>query len=138
MGGRAAEEVALHEVTSGAANDIEQATRMARFMVCELGMSEALGPVSWSEERGEVFLGRSMGRPKAYSEDTAQRIDEEVKRIVSRGYDAARAILEANLPVLHAIAGGLMDHESLDRSEFEEIVDTAGPCLPDGLGWMGA
>ena len=89
-------------------------------------------------ESRNAVVGRSMGRPKAYSEDTAQRIDEEVKRIVSRGYDAARAILEANLPVLHAIAGGLMDHESLDRSEFEEIVDTAGPCLPDGLGWMGA
>ncbi|TNE86744.1 MAG: ATP-dependent metallopeptidase FtsH/Yme1/Tma family protein [Deltaproteobacteria bacterium] len=138
MGGRAAEEVALNEITSGAANDIEQATRMARFMVCELGMSDSLGPVSWGEGQGEVFLGREMARSKSYSEDTAQRIDAEVRAIVGRGYDAAKSILENNLHVLHAVAGGLIDRESLDRREFEELVDQAGPSLPEGLGWMGA
>ncbi|MCO4743564.1 MAG: ATP-dependent zinc metalloprotease FtsH [Proteobacteria bacterium] len=138
MGGRAAEEVALNEITSGAANDIEQATRMARFMVCELGMSDELGPVSLGQGKTQPFVGREMGRPQSYSEETARRIDVEVRAIVSRAYDAAKEILEKNVHVLEVVANGLMESESLDRVEFEKIVDDAGPSLPDGLGWMGA
>jgi cell division protease FtsH len=137
MGGRAAEEVAMKEVTGGAANDLQQATRLARTMVCDLGMSDELGPVSWGEGGGEVFLGRQMTTQKGYSERTAQHIDEEVKSILSRGYLAARGILVANLHVLEAVAQHLIENESLDAEEFASLVADSKPVTPDGLAWMG-
>jgi cell division protease FtsH len=137
MGGRAAEDVALDEITGGAQGDIQQATRIARLMVCDLGMSDALGPVAWGEASGEVFLGRQMSSQNAYSEHTAQRIDDEVRRIVTRGYEAARVILASNVHVLHIVAQRLIERETLDRQEFAELVDEAQPVLPEGLGWMG-
>jgi len=137
MGGRAAEEIAFQTVTGGAANDIEKATQMARHMVCELGMSTDLGPVAWGESQGEVFLGRQMSRTQTYSEHTARRIDEEVRSIVTRGYDAARSILSQNIHVLHAVAQRLIERETLGRAEFTEIVDESNPVIPDGLQWMG-
>ena len=138
MGGRAAEEVALNSVTGGARNDIMQATRMARQMVCELGMNESLGPVSWSDDNSEVFLGRQMTQVKNYSEDTARRIDSEVTQIVTKGYETARTILTENIHVLHRVAQTLIERESLDADEFSAIVEEAGPVQPQGLGWMGA
>ena len=141
MGGRAAEEVAMKSRTGGASNDIEQATRLARHMVCDLGMSEQLGPVAWGERQEEVFLGRQyQNRTQTYSEHTAQRIDDEVRSIVSRGYDLARALLTANLHVLHAIAQTLVERESLDGDEFKRLVEEHQPVPLDdaSLQWLGA
>jgi cell division protease FtsH len=137
MGGRAAEEVALRAVTGGASNDIMKATRMARHMVCTLGMSDELGPVNWGDGDGEPFLGRAMARASTYSEDTARRIDDEVKRILESSYGSARDILTTNIHVLHKVAQNLIERESLDHDEFAELVDQAGPVAPTGLAWMG-
>jgi cell division protease FtsH len=137
MGGRAAEEVAMNSVTGGAAQDLKQATKLARHMICDLGMSEDLGPVSWNDDDGEVFLGRQMASAKSYSEQTALKIDTEVKRVLSEGYEAARSILEANIHILHTVAQRLIETESLDGDEFADLVDTSGPVRPDNLGWMG-
>jgi len=139
MGGRAAEEVALNSMTGGASNDIERATRMARYMVCELGMSEELGPVAWGERQDEPFLGRSVSRVQTYSEQTALRIDHEVREIVTRGYGAAKHILVRNLHVLHQVAAALVERETLDREEFMRLVEEAGPAVlgpEDGLQWL--
>jgi cell division protease FtsH len=136
MGGRAAEEIALESITGGAKNDIQKATQMARHMVCELGMSADLGPVQWGNDGDEVFLGRQMTQGKAYSEDTARRIDLEVKRIVTRAYDTARNILKDNIHVLHSVAQILMEQDSIGRDEFAEIVEKAGPVPAEGLSWM--
>jgi cell division protease FtsH len=138
MGGRAAEEVALKAITGGAKNDIHKATQMARHMVCELGMSEELGPVQWGQDGDQVFLGRQMAQPKAYSEDTARRIDLEVTSIVTKAYELARTILKENIHVLHQVAQTLMEKESLDKDEFEAIVEEAGPIPPKGLAWTTA
>jgi len=140
MGGRAAEEVALNTVTGGAANDIERATRMARYMVCELGMSEELGPLAWGEKSDEPFLGRSMSRVQTYSEQTARRIDVEVKEIVSKAYSVAKSMLTLNLHVLHRVAQTLVDKETLERDEFAKLVQDAGPVAIDGIEhmtWLG-
>jgi cell division protease FtsH len=142
MGGRAAEEVALNSMTGGAANDIERATRMARYMVCELGMSDELGPLTWGDKSEEAsFLSGRMGtRIQTYSEQTARRIDVEVKDIVQKAYLVARQILTMNLHVLHRVAQTLVDKETLDREEFSQLVKEAVP-LPieqiEGIGWMG-
>ncbi len=138
MGGRAAEEVALNAVTSGASNDIERATQLARSMVCELGMSAELGPVNYGEGGQEVFLGRQMGRMKNYSEQTARHIDTEVRRILTTAYDSAVEILTSNVHVLHRVAQALMEQETLDHDEFARLVDEAGPVPPNNLAWMGA
>lgn len=137
MGGRAAEEVALQSVTGGASNDIAQATRMARQMICELGMSDALGPVSWGGRDNEPFLGRSWGQTASHSDQTSKHIDDEVKQLLERSYDAARRILTHNIHVLHKIAQSLIEHESLDQAEFAALVDASDAELPEGLAWMG-
>lgn len=139
MGGRAAEEVALNSMTGGASNDIERATRMARYMVCELGMSDELGPVAWGERQEEPFLGRAS-RVQTYSEQTALRIDHEVREIVTRGYNAAKHILARNMHVLHDVAAALVERETLDREEFVRLVAAAEPVVmgpEDGFHWMG-
>jgi cell division protease FtsH len=139
MGGRAAEEVALNMVTGGAQNDIEQATRIARAMVMDLGMSEDLGPLAWGERQESAFLP-GMQRVQTYSEHTARRIDQEIRDIVSRAHDAAKNILSLNIHVLHRVAQALIDRETLDREEFAKIVEESRPIQLtglDGLQWMG-
>jgi cell division protease FtsH len=141
MGGRAAEEIAMRTITGGAANDIERATRLARHMVCDLGMSEDLGPVTWGDSQQEVFIGRQMGtRVQTYSEHTANRIDVEVRGIVTRAYELAKGILTTNVHVLHQIAQTLIERESLDGEEFKKLVEQAGPVAPGEpqLQWVGA
>jgi cell division protease FtsH len=130
MGGRAAEEVALNIVTAGAQSDIERATKTARAMVCDLGMSEELGPLAWGERQEDGFLGRS-GRLQTYSEDTARRIDAEVRRIVQNGNELAKRILSLNIHVLHRVAQTLVERETLDAREFADLVQAAGPLPPD-------
>ena len=137
MGGRAGEAVAMSQVTGGAQQDIQQATRLARHMICDLGMSDELGPVAWGESKGEVFLGRELSRQANYSEQTAQRIDTEVRGLIQRAYDAAVHILTDNVHVLHRVAEALLDRESLDAEEFAQLVEDAEPVAPRGFAWMG-
>ena len=125
MGGRIAEELVLNgQKTTGAGNDIERATDMARSMVCEWGMS-SLGPMTFGKKQGEVFLGRDGmggGNTADYSEQTARDIDAEVRRIVTEQYDVARKLLEENLPILLAMADALMEHETIDGDDIDVLM----------------
>ncbi len=127
MGGRIAEEIYLNQLTTGAGNDIERATEMARKMVCEWGMSE-LGPLSFGKKEEQIFLGREISQHRDYSEETAIRIDEEVKRIISNGYNRARAIIEAHSKELVKVAEMLLEREVLDGAEVRSIMN--GDDLP--------
>jgi len=123
MGGRIAEELAFDgSKTTGAGNDIERATEMARSMVCEWGMSDRLGPLTFGKKQGEVFLGREMGTTPNYSEQTARDIDDEVRTLVVQQYDLARKLLEENYDVLMAIADALMEHETLDGPDLDLLM----------------
>ena len=128
MGGRAAEEIFLHHITTGAGNDIERATEIARQMVCEWGMSP-LGPLTFGKKEEQIFLGREIAQHRDYSEDTAIKIDGEVRTIVSTGYAKARNILETHRDTLERIAQALLDREVLDAAELKLLMD--GKPLPD-------
>jgi cell division protease FtsH len=121
MGGRVAEEIFMKQITTGAGNDIERATDMARKMVCEWGMSE-LGPLSFGKREEQIFLGREIAQHRDYSETTAIRIDEQVKKLVSQGYDRARRIIEDNIDGVHRIAQALLEREVLDGSEVKQLI----------------
>ena len=122
MGGRIAEELVFNQKTTGAGNDIERATDLARKMVCEWGMSDVLGPLTFGQKEQEVFLGRDIGKNRDYSEQTAQTIDREVRDIVERNYRRAREILSTKIAVLHSLAKALLEYETLDGDEVERIV----------------
>jgi cell division protease FtsH len=122
MGGRIAEEIFMKHITTGAGNDIERATDMARKMVCEWGMSE-LGPMSFGKRDEQVFLGRDLGQQRDYSETTAIRIDEQVKKLVSTGYDRARKVIEEHSDAMHRIAQALLEREVLDGAEVRQLID---------------
>jgi len=124
MAGRIAEKLFTGDVSTGAANDIQQATALARAMVCQYGMSEKLGMVQYGEEDGYVFLGREMVRSKGYSEFTAREIDAEVKRIIDECYKTAEDVILANRDKLEVIARALLEYETLDGSQVEEIIRT--------------
>jgi cell division protease FtsH len=124
MGGRIAEEIMSGDISTGAAMDIQQATNMARAMVCQYGMSDKVGMVQYGSDDEFVFLGREMGRPKVYSESTAREIDEEIKHIIDAGYKTAQDILFNHRSKLELIAGALLEYETLDRAQVEEIVKT--------------
>lgn len=128
MGGRAAEEIFLNHITTGAGNDLERATDMARQMVCEWGMS-TLGPLTFGKKEEAIFLGREIAQHRDYSEDTAIKIDMEVRDIVTRGYTSARLILETHRDSLERVALGLLDREVLDATELKLLI--AGKPLPD-------
>ncbi len=137
MGGRAAEEIVFNAITGGARSDLQQATRIARHMVCDLGMSDELGPVAWDGGDDPVFLGRQMSQVKNYSEHTAKRIDEEVRRILTKAYSSAKSILSTNMHVLHTVAQALIERESLDAVEFARLVDESDPVVPEETWWVG-
>jgi cell division protease FtsH len=124
MGGRIAEEIVFgHEkVTSGASQDIEMATRLARTMVTKLGMSDALGPLSYGENEEEVFLGHSVQRTQNISEKTAEQIDIEIRRMVDEGYKRAKSILEKQTDKLHVLAKGLLEFETLSGEEIKMLL----------------
>jgi len=124
MGGRIAEEIISGDFSTGAAGDIQQATQMARAMVCNFGMSEKLGMVQYGEESEYIFLGRDMVRGKDYSEKTARDIDAEVKRIIDESYQQARDIIYGNRDKLELIANSLLEYETLEGAQVEEIVRT--------------
>jgi len=124
MGGRVAEELIFgrEKVTAGAASDIRQATRIARHMVTEWGMSDELGPVGYAENSQEIFLGAQLTQIKNVSEATAQKIDQEIRRIIEEGYQRARRILEENIDRLHALARALLEYETLTGEEIDRIM----------------
>ena len=122
LGGRVAEEIIFNEVTTGAANDLERATGMARSMVTRFGMSEKLGPVIFGEREEMVFLGREIGEHTNYSQDIAEEIDSEVRSIIMSAHERATSALKANVSRLHALARRLIEVETVDRGEFEAIL----------------
>jgi cell division protease FtsH len=122
LGGRAAEEVVFRQQTTGAGDDLEKATEMARKMVCEWGMSDRMGPVTFGKVEEHIFLGREMSRPKDYSEETAILIDAEIKRIVTDSASRARDLVQANLEKLHTLARALLERETLDGEEIARIL----------------
>jgi cell division protease FtsH len=122
MGGRAAEEIACRDITTGAQNDLKQATRIARLMVCDWGMSDALGPQAYGDNQEVLFLGREVSRNQDYSEATAQKIDIEVNRMLREAYDQAKGILIAKRDRLDALTKALIERETLDGREVEEIM----------------
>src|SRR6266849_2017824 len=124
LGGRAAEEIVLNQQTTGAGDDLEKATEMARKMVCEWGMSDKLGPLTFGKNEEHIFLGREVTRAKDYSEDTALQIDSEIKRLVLECASRARQILEENIEKLHALARALLERETLDGEEIARILRT--------------
>ena len=124
LGGRVAEEVVFGEITTGASDDIKRATRLARAMVCELGMTKKLGPVAYGENEENVFLGREMtSRREDYSEDTAREIDEEVRRIVEEQYAVAKQVVVENRDKLERLAHSLLERETLDAEEISAALD---------------
>jgi cell division protease FtsH len=139
MGGRIAEEIFMHHITTGASNDIERATDMARKMVCEWGMSE-LGPMSFGKKEEQIFLGREIAQHRDYSEATAIRIDEQVRKLVEAGYARARQIIEDKSDALVRIAEALLEREVLDGAEVKMLIDgetlapvpPSKPAPPDG------
>jgi cell division protease FtsH len=143
MAGRIAEELVTDDISTGAAGDIQQATNMAKSMVMNYGMSDKLGMVLYGEASEYVFLGRDMMRTKEYSEVTAQQIDAEIKRIIDEGYNTAKEIIETNRGKLELIAKALLEYETLEGSQVDEIVKTGTftppPKPPANVGpMMGA
>ncbi len=122
LGGRAAEEIVFQQRTTGAGDDLEKATEMARKMVCEWGMSDKMGPLTFGKSEEHIFLGREMSRAKDYSEDTAILIDSEIKRIVTECATRARQMIEENLAKLHTLARALLERESLDGEEIARLL----------------
>ena len=122
MGGRAAEKMIFNEYTTGASNDIERATGMARKMVCEFGMSEKLGPIAYGQKQEEIFLGREISQHRDYSESTQIMIDDEVKKIVQSGMDKAERILNENADKLHKMSDALLEREILDSVEIDMLM----------------
>jgi cell division protease FtsH len=139
MGGRLAEELFLSQMSTGAGNDIERATEMARKMVCEWGMSD-LGPLTFGKKEEQIFLGREISQHRDYSEDTAIKIDGEVRKLVNHGYETAKGILEGNRDTLQKIAAALLEREVLDASEVmllvegKELPPVKSPAKPDDGG----
>ena len=121
LGGRVAEAIILDDISTGASNDIERATKIARAMVTKYGMSDKVGAVAYGGDQEEVFLGRDFAHSKEYSEETAGMIDEEVKKIIDNAYRNAEEILRANIDKLHAVAGILLEKEKIDGEEFDQI-----------------
>jgi len=134
MGGRTAEEVVFADPTTGAQNDIDRATTIARQMVTEFGMSDDLGPLRLGQPHGEVFLGRDFTTTPDYSEQVAARIDAEVRRLVEDAHEMARAIIEANREVLDQLAAELVEHESLGVERVQELFASVEPFAGVGLG----
>ncbi len=129
MGGRAAEEVFLNHMTTGAGNDIQRATELARKMVCEWGMSEELGPLTFGQKEEQIFLGKEFARHRDYSEQTAMSIDREIHGMVADHYEKAKKIIEDNKDVVERIAEALLERETLDAREIETLIE--GRKLPD-------
>jgi cell division protease FtsH len=132
LGGRLAEEICIGSITTGAGNDIERATELSRKMVCEWGMSDVMGPLTFGKKEEQIFLGREISQHQDYSEDTAIKIDQEVRRLVSDAYDRAKDILTEHKPALLTMADELLAREVLDGEQVKRIVagEPAGGTPP--------
>jgi cell division protease FtsH len=127
LGGRAAEEIIFNDITSGASNDLERVTRMARTMVTRLGMSETMGPMVYGQKEELIFLGREISEQRDYSDAVAEQIDKEVRSLVSEAHEKARLILNQYRDYLDAVAHRLLEVETISREEFEAIFPTPEP-----------
>jgi len=121
LGGRASEELVLGDISTGASNDIERATQIAKAMVTKYGMSERIGTITLGSDQDEVFIGRDWGQEKSYSEETAGVIDEEIKRIIDNAYESAKSILREHRDKLDRVADILVEKEKITGEEFDEI-----------------
>ena len=124
LGGRVAEKLILNDISTGASNDIERATKIARAMVTKYGMSDRVGTITLGQNQEEVFLGRDFAQSKEYSEETAGIIDEEVKSIIDGAYQKAESILREHIDKLHSVAGVLLEKEKIDGDEFDAIFNS--------------
>jgi cell division protease FtsH len=134
FGGRISEEIFMHQMTTGASNDFERATQMARDMVTRYGMSDTLGPMVYAENEGEVFLGRSIATQKNVSEATMQKVDLEIRRIIDEQYGLARKLIEDNRDKVEAMAKALLEVETLDSDQVEDIMQGRPPRPPKPVG----
>jgi len=130
FGGRIAEEVFMNQMTTGASNDFERATQIARDMVMRYGMTEALGPMVYAENEGEVFLGRSVTKTTNMSESTMQKVDAEVRKIIDTQYSLARRLIEEHADKMHAMAKALLEWETIDMEQIDDIMDGKDPRPP--------
>jgi cell division protease FtsH len=133
-GGRIAEEMIFgwEQVSTGASNDIERATELARNMVTKWGLSQRLGPLSYSEEEGEVFLGRSVTQHKSVAEETSHTIDEEIRSIIDRNYERSEKILKENIDILHSMAEALIKYETIDKYQIDDLMNRVAVRKPQG------
>jgi cell division protease FtsH len=137
MGGRCAEEIFMGRKTTGAGNDIVRATELARRMVCEFGMSD-MGPLTYGKKEQEIFLGRDLAQARDYSEDTARKIDAEVRNFVDTAYNSAYSILNNNKDIMHRMATALLERETLDAAEIKLIIEGKElPALKSPLAQAG-
>jgi cell division protease FtsH len=137
LGGRVAEELIFDDVTTGASNDIKQATKTARNMVTKYGFSKNIGMIHYGDDDEEVFIGRDLAHTKGFSEATAKAIDDEVKRIIDECYEKAVKILRENEQILHKCANLLLEKEKIGRSEFEALFESSGTneTAVEGINW---
>jgi len=143
FGGRIAEEIFMNQMTTGASNDFERATQIARDMVTRYGMSDVLGPMVYAENEGEIFLGRSITKTTNMSEETMRKVDSEIRRIIDEQYAAARKILEENRDKVEAMAKALLEWETIDSDQIDDIMAGRPPRPPKerssgGSGSSGA
>jgi cell division protease FtsH len=124
LGGRVAEAVVLGEISTGAQNDLERCTELVRKMICEFGMSDVLGPITFGKRQEQVFLGRDISRDRNYSEEVAYSIDKEVRRLIEDAYAKTEDMLKANIDKLHLIAKALIEHETLEGAQLDELLKT--------------
>ena len=131
LGGRAAEEIIYNDVTGGASNDIERATKIAKRMITQLGMSDTLGPRAFGSNQGEVFLGRDFSSSQDYSEEIAAQIDREIHEIISGAYEKAKKILRDDIQRLHFISEFLLKNEIMDGDQFKAVMERDCPLMEE-------
>ena len=126
LGGMAAEKLIIGDISTGASNDLQRATSIARSMVTRFGMSDVLGPIVYDSEDDEVFIGRDMGHVKSYSETTASKIDEEINKIITSCFSQTEKILSKNVDKLHELAKFLIDNEKMNEEQFYNMMNETG------------
>ena len=129
FGGRVAEELVFNRISTGASNDIKQATDLAQKMIRAWGMSEKLGPLSFSKEEEQIFLGREIAQHRDYSEATAQKIDDEINGLIEDAYQNANKVLKENIDILHSLAESLLEKETVMGAELDELIKSMRPGI---------
>ncbi|HHE75319.1 MAG TPA: cell division protein FtsH, partial [Desulfobacteraceae bacterium] len=129
FGGRVAEDIVFKRISTGASNDIKQATDLAQKMIRVWGMSEKLGPLSYAKEEEQIFLGREISQHRDYSEATAKKIDDEVNKLIGEAYEKATAVLKENIDILHKLAESLLEKETVLGAELDELITSMRPGI---------